>query len=127
MYATSLIMFALPIFMPPFRSIFFYQNSPKIKLFLPKNAKFLSAGGSAPIPPNQPPHSKFLPSCLTLSHIFEKKDFLWDKDTVEWRIRSRGLHELTSNLDFAKGKDLNQKLKIFQNCLKLRDVVSKLV
>ena len=44
-------MFALPISMPRFKSIiFFYQNSPKIKLFLPKNAKFLSARGSAPTP-----------------------------------------------------------------------------
>ena len=31
-------------------ALFFYQNSPKIKLFLQKNAKFSSAGGSAPIP-----------------------------------------------------------------------------
>ena len=30
---------------------FFYQNSPKMKLFLQKNAKFSSAGGSAPRPP----------------------------------------------------------------------------
>ena len=32
--------------MPRFKSINFYQNSPKIKLFLQKNAKFLSAGNS---------------------------------------------------------------------------------
>ena len=36
--------------MPRFKSIIFYQNSSKILLFLPKNAKFLSAGGSAPDP-----------------------------------------------------------------------------
>ena len=29
----------------------FYQTSSRIKLFLQKNAKFLSAGGSAPRPP----------------------------------------------------------------------------
>ena len=34
--------------MPRFKSIIFYQNSPKIKFFLKKNAKFLSAVGSAP-------------------------------------------------------------------------------
>ena len=28
-----------------------HQNSPEIRLFLQKNAKFLSAGGSAPVPP----------------------------------------------------------------------------
>ena len=41
-------MFALPISMPSFKSIIFYQNSPKIKLFLQKNAKFSSAGGYVP-------------------------------------------------------------------------------
>ena len=37
--------------MPRFKSIIFYQNSSKIKLFLQKNAKFSSAGGFAPRPP----------------------------------------------------------------------------
>ena len=37
--------------MPRFERIIFYQNSPKIKLFLKKNAKFSGAGGSAPRPP----------------------------------------------------------------------------
>ena len=37
--------------MPRFKSIIFYHNSSKIKVFLQKNAKFSSAGGSAPIPP----------------------------------------------------------------------------
>ena len=44
-------MFALLIFMPRFKSIIFYQNSPKIKLFMQKNAKFSSVEGSAPRPP----------------------------------------------------------------------------
>ena len=44
-------MFALPISMPRFKSIIFYQNKPKIKLFLQKNAKFSSAGASAPSAP----------------------------------------------------------------------------
>ena len=35
-------MFALPISMPGFKSIIFYFNSPKIKLFLRKKAKFSS-------------------------------------------------------------------------------------
>ena len=39
-YATSLIMFALPVSMPCFKSINFYQSNPKIKLVLQKNAKF---------------------------------------------------------------------------------------
>ena len=37
--------------MPRFKSIIFYQNIPKMKLFLQKNAKFSSAGGFAPKPP----------------------------------------------------------------------------
>ena len=41
-------MFALLISMPRFKSIIFCQNSPKIKLFLQKNAKLLSAWGFAP-------------------------------------------------------------------------------
>ena len=41
---------ALPISMSRSKSIIFL-NSPKIKLFLQKNAKFSCAGGSAPRPP----------------------------------------------------------------------------
>ena len=37
--------------MPRFKSIIFYQNSSKIKLYLQKNAKFARAGGFAPKPP----------------------------------------------------------------------------
>ena len=45
-------MFTLPIFMSRFkRIIFVYQTSPKIKLFLQKDAKCLYAGGVAPRPP----------------------------------------------------------------------------
>ena len=53
-------MFALPIAMPRFKSIIFYQNSPKIKLFLQRDAKFSIAGVSAPGPPKQLPHCEFL-------------------------------------------------------------------
>ena len=41
--------------MPRFNSINFYQNRPKVTLFLPKFMKFWSAGGSALRPPNSPP------------------------------------------------------------------------
>ena len=37
--------------MPRFKSINFYQNIPKIKLFLQKMQNFLCAEGSAPRPP----------------------------------------------------------------------------
>ena len=65
---------ALPISKPRFKSIIFTQNSPKMKLVLQKNAKFLSAGGSAlrppvppaagglaPRPPKQPPIANIWP------------------------------------------------------------------
>ena len=48
---TQLNHVALPISMSRFKSIICYQNSPKIKLFLQKHAKFLSAGGTASRPP----------------------------------------------------------------------------
>ena len=44
-------MFALLTLKPRFKSFNFYQNIPKIKLLLQKNAKFFCAGGSAPRPP----------------------------------------------------------------------------
>ena len=46
----------------------FYQTSSKIKLFLQKNAKFLSAGGFAPRPLKQPLHWEFLATRLVTTH-----------------------------------------------------------
>ena len=52
--------FALLISVLCFKSINFYQNKLKIKLFLQNNLNFLSAGGSALRPPKPPfPHSRF--------------------------------------------------------------------
>ena len=50
--------------MPRFKSIIFYYNNPKINLFLQKNAKFLSAGGSVP----QTPSLRQLGASLTDPH-----------------------------------------------------------
>ena len=59
-------MFALPISKPRSKTLFLYQNSPKIKLFLQKNAKFLSAEDSAPRPLKQPPPiANFWPRACT--------------------------------------------------------------
>ena len=73
-YVNSLIEFALPISMPRFKSIICYQNSPKIKLFLKKKAKFSSAGGFAPRSPclrrlaALPPHPQTqTPNCEFLA------------------------------------------------------------
>ena len=38
-----------------------------MKLFLQKNAKFSSAGGSAPRPHKQPPHCEYLATRLALT------------------------------------------------------------
>ena len=45
----------LKIFGEIVTTLCFYQNSPKIKLFLQNNAKFSSAGDSASRPQKQPP------------------------------------------------------------------------
>ena len=49
---------------------------------------------------------------MQLSHQkFSKEEFLWDKDIVEWKIRSRGLvWHLTES--FLKGEGLKQKLQM---------------
>ena len=60
---------------------------------------------------------------MTLSKFFEKRDFLWDKDMVKWRIRGWGLGWHVTWI-LLKGKDSNQKLKNFPNLSKLGDVVS---
>ena len=47
---------------------------------------------------------------MKTSEVF-KEEFLWDKDIVEWKIRSRGLvWHLTES--FLKGEGLNQKLQM---------------
>ena len=35
--------------------------------------------------PNRKSHA------MTSSKFFKKREFLWEKDTVEWRIKNRGL------------------------------------
>ena len=49
-----------------------------MKLFLQKNAKFSSDGGSAPRPPKQPPHCEFLATRLNGMRNF----------SMEYKIRS---------------------------------------
>ena len=51
--------------MPRFKKLFFNQNSPKMKLVLQKNAKFSSAGGSAPRPPVPQAAGGFAPKPAT--------------------------------------------------------------
>ena len=51
LYANSLIRFALPIPMPRFKSIIFYQYSRKIKLFLKKKMQNFKALGALPPDP----------------------------------------------------------------------------
>ena len=49
---------------------------------------------------------------MASSEIFENNDFLWKKNTVEWRIRIRGLGWHVSKI-LLKGENLDQKLKKF--------------
>ena len=77
------IRFALPISMPRFKSINFYQNSPKIKLFLKKKCKIVKcwglrpqtpappvAGNFPPDPQNSPPNCEFLATRLPRFALF---------------------------------------------------------
>ena len=48
-------MFARPNSKPPFKSIIFYQNSPKIKIFLQEMQNFRTLGAPPPDPQNNPP------------------------------------------------------------------------
>ena len=50
--------------------------------------------------------------------IFEKMQFLWNKDTVKWNIRSRSLgRQFAENQDFAKRGGFELKLEKFsQKC-----------
>ena len=62
------------------------------------------------------------PNCkshiITLSKFFEKWDFLPNKDTVEWRIRTRSLGRHVAWV-LPKKKDLSLKLKRFPKLFKL--------
>ena len=53
--------------------------------------------------------------CYKFIRNFRKRNFLWGKDIVEWKIKSRGLFwHLTGIL--LKVEGLNQKVKM-QKCL----------
>ena len=75
--------FALLISMPHFKSINFYQNRPKIRIFLRKSTKFSSAGGSTPrfsCPPaarsfSSRPLSTVLPSFHIFGYVSESNVF----------------------------------------------------
>ena len=81
-------MFALPISMPRFKSIIFYQNWSKIKLFLQKMQNFRAlktkalppAGeGFAPRPPKIAPIANFwLRTCICIASVVCLSSFLQD-------------------------------------------------
>ena len=50
--------------MPRFDSINFYQNRPKIKLYLQKIHNFRALGAPSPDSRNIPPHCRFQATCL---------------------------------------------------------------
>ena len=55
---------------------------------------------------------------MTLSEIFKKRDILWDKSILEWKIRSLG-PALVLKQDVAKGGGLKPKVNVFKICVKI--------
>ena len=68
---------------------------------------------------------------MTSTKFFDKRNFLRDKDTVQWRIRSRGLGwHVTLVLLKKKKKTLELEPKVYKKFKKLSqwgDMVIKLV
>ena len=54
---------------------------------------------------------------MTSSEIFTRRDFLWDKDILEWKIRSLGFR-LVRKQDVAKGGGLEPKVYLFKVSVK---------
>ena len=60
---------------------------------------------------------------MTLSKLFEKKGFLWDKVIVKWRVRSRRLGSWAS----AKGGRVGHALPGFSHTLSKTFQISKIL
>ena len=93
------------------------QNLLSIKISTIGVAKIFDWGGKTQI------------TCNGGFRNFQNEGFLWDRDTVEWKVRSRGLCVWTqgSRGDFGillKGKTFNQNLWSFPKMSSLGDVVS---
>ena len=56
---------------------------------------------------------------MTPSKIFKRRDFLWDKNILEWKIRSLepGL-ERKQDFAIAKEEGLEPKVYVFKICVK---------
>ena len=104
-YATSLFIFALPISMPRFKRIIYYQNIPKLGSFCKKKAKYFvcwglrpqtpvssgadsfasrspASGSFAPRPPKQPLNCEFLVSRLVFLLLLCY--FVWTDFAARW-------------------------------------------
>ena len=115
-------MFAQPIFMLRVKSINFYQNSPEIELFQRKNAKYSSAGGSAPTPPclrrlcpqtpKTAPHCEFLATRLISPQLFF---WYWFRNIFDRAVgrRTRNLDKMLGevNLDNFINKETPNRMK----------------
>ena len=76
--------FALPISMPRFKSIIFYQYSPKIKLFLKKKCKIFKRWGLRPqTPRHSPPQLRIfgfvLPTLCIVYNRMEARSFCFEQ------------------------------------------------
>ena len=54
---------------------------------------------------------------MTSSEIFKRRDFLWNKNILEWKIRSLGTG-LARKQDVAKGVGVKPKVNVFKSVLK---------
>ena len=52
---------------------------------------------------------------MTSPEIFKKRDFLWDKNIIEWKIRSLG-PGLLCKQTLAIGGGLKPKVNVFKMC-----------
>ena len=55
---------------------------------------------------------------MTSSQILKNRDFLWDKNTLEWKIRSLW-PKLVRKQNLAKGGRLEPKVNVFKIVVKL--------
>ena len=53
---------------------------------------------------------------MTSSKFFKRRDVLWDKNILEWKIRSLG-PGLARKQDVAKGGGLKPKVNVFEYVL----------
>ena len=78
----------------------YHKNSFSIKILTRGVAKIFDWGGDL---------YKTQITCNDSIRNFQKVGFLWDRDTVEWKVRKPGPVCVAHNHDFVKGETFNQE------------------